>query len=252
VGTILNEIDVPKLGIVRGMVVDVNDPLGLCRVKVRVPSIHGMEGSTNYRPDKEIPWAYPSLPANMKQVPKVKDFVWVLFENSRIDMPVYMGIVLGKQTADPSKPVIVGYGSSPTQPTSYKEPVYEGTRDSSTSGTIFSTENFDMSFDEGDAQDGSEGRFGISKDNSSFEIGKNLSRISVGTSIIEATDTAITVSYGENSKVEVNNTATVLSFGANSIILNSAGIILTVGSTSINLSESNINLKATTITQEEG
>ena len=45
-----------------GLVEDTNDPRGLGRIKVRIPALHGTNGSQSYyMPTKQIPWATPAL-----------------------------------------------------------------------------------------------------------------------------------------------------------------------------------------------
>lgn len=242
----MNNIDVPKLGIVRGMVVDVEDPLKLCRLRVRVPSIHGMEGSANYRPDSELPWAYPSLPANMKQVPKLQQFVWILFENSRVDMPVYLGVVLGKQSSDPSKPVLLGKGgtggSSTINPSSYEAP-YDGNNQ----GTIFeSDKGFSFNYDDGSSPDGSDGRMKTVKDNTKVEMGTDLHSTTVGDSEVTLTDSGVDIKY-KNGSARIDDNGISLSVGGSSITITNSGIILTVGGTSINLTSSSMVLQSPVI-----
>lgn len=81
----------------RGIVVDNRDPYNLCRIRVRVPSICGQI------PDEELPWAMPCMPYagpgyGMCYVPEIGSTVWVLFEGSQKDKPVWIGCSFGGST----------------------------------------------------------------------------------------------------------------------------------------------------------
>ena len=77
----------------RGIVEDNNDPEGLGRCKIRVPSIHGQ---LNY-PVSMLPWARPVVLSPVKEgrgsvnLPDNGDIVWVLFEGSNKEFPIYLG-----------------------------------------------------------------------------------------------------------------------------------------------------------------
>jgi uncharacterized protein involved in type VI secretion and phage assembly len=71
----------------RGIVTDTLDPLGVCRIRVKVPSVYG---------DRESSWANPCLPfadkdVAMKHVPPVGSFVWIEFENGDSNFPIWTG-----------------------------------------------------------------------------------------------------------------------------------------------------------------
>ena len=77
----------------RGVVEDNIDPEGLGRCKVRVPSIHG---ELSYRIEI-LPWARPLVLSPVKEkrghvmIPDIGDVVWVLFEGSNRQFPIYFG-----------------------------------------------------------------------------------------------------------------------------------------------------------------
>ncbi len=79
--------------IYRGIVEDNKDPKNLGRCKIRVPSVHG---ELTY-PIDILPWARPVVLSPIKKsrgsvnLPDVGDIVWVLFEGSDKDFPVYFG-----------------------------------------------------------------------------------------------------------------------------------------------------------------
>lgn len=79
--------------IYRGIVESNKDPKGLGRCKVRVPALHG---AMNY-PTSVLPWARPIVlsPVNSKRgsvnIPDEGDVVWVVFEGSNRDYPLYIG-----------------------------------------------------------------------------------------------------------------------------------------------------------------
>lgn len=83
----------------RGVVESNIDPEHLGRCKVRVPSIHGsMKGNLL----EALPWARPLAlsPVHTSrgsvQLPDVGDIVWVLFEESLREYPIYFGGTYGK------------------------------------------------------------------------------------------------------------------------------------------------------------
>lgn len=77
----------------RGKVEANNDPRNLGRCRIRVPSVHG---ELNY-PVELIPWARPVAPTTINSnrgsfnIPDIGDIVWVMFEGSNKDYPVYLG-----------------------------------------------------------------------------------------------------------------------------------------------------------------
>ena len=79
--------------IYRGVIEDNKDPKNLGRCKIRVPSVHG---ELTY-PIDILPWARPIVLSPIKKsrgsvnLPDVGDIVWVLFEGSDKDFPVYFG-----------------------------------------------------------------------------------------------------------------------------------------------------------------
>lgn len=83
--------------IYRGIVEDNRDPENLGRCKIRVPSIHG---ELTY-PIDILPWARPIALAPIGNsrgavnIPSIGDIVWVLFEGSIKDYPVYLGGTYG-------------------------------------------------------------------------------------------------------------------------------------------------------------
>lgn len=257
VENMFNGVDISKLGPVRGMVVDVKDPLKLCRIRVRIPSIHGCVGSANYRPDEELNWAYPSLPANVKQVPKVGDFVWVLFENNRVDMPIYIGVVLGKGSATPSKPIVFGSGVK-LVPGNYEAP-YSGQK----AGTIFeSPKGFSINYDDGTREDGTDGKLNIEKDNMKVIVGTDIAKIIVGESSVNVTPNKITITNqssgiemsgssiaitNQNSRIETNGSSIALTIGGSAIRLTSSGIVLSIGGTSVTLDSNSLRLVSSII-----
>lgn len=227
------DLDVSKLGLVRGMVTNTNDPLKLCRVQVRVPMIHGVQGSTNFRPDAELPWAYPCLPANMKQVPKVTDFVWITFENNDVRMPVYLGIVLGKQSPNPANPSIYGSESSnrDVAPSNYEAP-YNGNEE----GTIFeSVGGFSLRYSDID------GTVILDKDDMEVKATADDITLSVGNSLVKLTAEGIETNFG-NGTIKSEETGVSFSFGDNSIRLEGGSIVLTVGGSTFTLTGNNISL----------
>lgn len=77
----------------RGIVEDNIDPENLGRCKVRVPSVYG---ELTY-PIDILPWARPLVLSPVKRgrgsvnLPDIGDIVWVFFEGSEKEFPIYLG-----------------------------------------------------------------------------------------------------------------------------------------------------------------
>lgn len=79
----------------RAKVVSNKDPKEICRIKVRVPCIHGTDSSDGLK-DEELPFAFPcfmdaSFESGTYIVPEVGSTVFVFFEGGKVDKPVYIG-----------------------------------------------------------------------------------------------------------------------------------------------------------------
>lgn len=79
----------------RGKVVDNKDPKELCRIKVRVPCIHGIDENEGIK-NEVIPYASPCLldvsyDSGTFLVPEVGATVFVFFESGEPTKPVYFG-----------------------------------------------------------------------------------------------------------------------------------------------------------------
>lgn len=83
-----NEIK-SNFNVVKGIVVDVNDPSNLARAKVRIPCYHGSEDDENHLNDDELPWAQSCLQRNNAFT--VGDTVWITFEGGDTRYPVIIG-----------------------------------------------------------------------------------------------------------------------------------------------------------------
>jgi hypothetical protein len=71
----------------RGVVTDISDPLEICRICARVPSVYG---------NSESSWALPCTPLANKKIalgylPSVGSLVWIEFENGDPEFPVWTG-----------------------------------------------------------------------------------------------------------------------------------------------------------------
>ncbi len=86
----------------RGLVVDVDDPDKLGRVKAQVPEVLG---------DVDSPWAIPSVPYAGKDhglvlLPEVDDGVWIEFEAGDPSRPIWTGCWWGNgEMPDPGAPL---------------------------------------------------------------------------------------------------------------------------------------------------
>jgi hypothetical protein len=102
-------------GIYRARVENNMDPLKIGRVQIRVPMIHGFPSSGIS--SKNLPWAYPSMLSagygyGTFIVPEVGEYVFVIFEDSDSEKPVYIGSSFGSGSTKPKT-----YGSEDGQGT---------------------------------------------------------------------------------------------------------------------------------------
>ena len=88
--------NVPK-ALMRGIVEDNDDPANLGRLKVRIPSVHGVPGVTKYSiPTVGLPWSkicsFSAGPGRGSSItPLVGDIVWIAFEDGDVNYPVVLG-----------------------------------------------------------------------------------------------------------------------------------------------------------------
>lgn len=105
-------------GLFRASVVNANDPLGLGRVQVRVPSLHGVNpNASNFVPDVSLPWATPgswnNAGNNMGEFnpPTKGNRVFVAFEGGSPNYPVYLGgipTLIGNTKVYTPEPSVLG------------------------------------------------------------------------------------------------------------------------------------------------
>lgn len=99
--------------IYRAKVVSSTDKENLCRVKIRIPCIHGTD-NTDGLSDDDLPYAVPcfmdiSFDSGSFIVPEVGSTVFVFFEGGKIDKPVYFGCSL---SADDKEATELGHKDS--------------------------------------------------------------------------------------------------------------------------------------------
>lgn len=84
-------------GIYKGRVEDNVDPYMIGRVRVRIPTLHGISGYDNFIESNSLPWASYSSPSGGGYdhgsfiPPEIGDYVWILFEAGDVSKPVYIG-----------------------------------------------------------------------------------------------------------------------------------------------------------------
>ena len=84
--------------VLKGIVVDNIDPLKSARIKVRIPSLHGVSpDSSLYVQDNSLPWCYASIPFYSAQdcgsfiIPPVGSYVWLLQVEGDDPYYIYIG-----------------------------------------------------------------------------------------------------------------------------------------------------------------
>lgn len=101
------------IGVYRARVENNKDPLGIGRVQIRVPMLHGLEGEGVS--SDSLPWA--SMCSNNGAgynfgsfiVPEIGEYVFVVFEDGDTNKPVYLGSIFGTGSLTQKK-----YGSRDT------------------------------------------------------------------------------------------------------------------------------------------
>lgn len=84
-------------GLYRGRVEYNKDPHKIGRVRVRIPTLHGVPGDDKCLEFDKLPWASPCTPFACGTdygtfvVPEVGSYVWVMFEAGDTSRPVYIG-----------------------------------------------------------------------------------------------------------------------------------------------------------------
>lgn len=108
-------------GLYRARVEYTLDPAKRGRVKVRIPSIHGIPGQTpTYLETMDLPWAEPCFlfaGPDMGQfvVPLAGSTVYVMFEAGDPNKPVYIGGLHGVHLSDGKHMGVVGNAPNPSQ-----------------------------------------------------------------------------------------------------------------------------------------
>ena len=93
---VINDYSTKYPSIYRGEVMDIKDPKNLSRCKISIPGIFGYE-----TPVELLPWARPITNSTINEsrgsvnIPDIGDIVWVMFENSNKEYPVYIGGMYG-------------------------------------------------------------------------------------------------------------------------------------------------------------
>lgn len=107
----MNEDDIytkfDRSGFYRAKVISNNDPLNLGRVKIRIPSLHGIsERQTFYVPDAHLPYAYPGIMdvatnhIGKYMIPIEGSLVWISFEAGTENFIYFGGIYCIKPNND--------------------------------------------------------------------------------------------------------------------------------------------------------
>jgi len=89
-GTSARDIRTQHFGLWEGVVVDVDDPLNLGRVRIRIAQVHDLRESKS--PFTRVIWAEPCFQPGTMSPPNVGDMVWVMFRQGSVDHPVWLGV----------------------------------------------------------------------------------------------------------------------------------------------------------------
>lgn len=84
------------IGLYKARVEDNIDPLHLGRVRIRIPTFHGIPGTSNCIPLEGLPWASYGLGGGGYDhgsfiIPEIGDYIYVGFEAGDNTKPVYLG-----------------------------------------------------------------------------------------------------------------------------------------------------------------
>lgn len=101
----VDEYETPKFdynSLYRAFVISNEDPKGLGRVQIRIPSLHGINNMSgkDYIQDRYLPFAWPGVFSGAGNqmgsiiIPEVGSIVWVMFEYGDNHEPVYFGGLL--------------------------------------------------------------------------------------------------------------------------------------------------------------
>ena len=127
-------------GLCRGIVEDAQDPEGYGRVRVRIPSMHGIPDKTKHALENdELPWAYCCVssagPGRGSATPPNKgDIAWIGFEDGKKDKPVVLGYTFSPACTNSKKPQ--ESSSMETQPETPSESIPQGVADKGGAGQI--------------------------------------------------------------------------------------------------------------------
>ena len=95
-------------GVYKGVVIDVHDPAGYDRVRVRIPSLHGTitkdpygttrANAVNRVEDYCIPWAEVCIPYTAQMSPQLNQVVAVSFLDGDQQYPIVIGYLRSQYT----------------------------------------------------------------------------------------------------------------------------------------------------------
>lgn len=90
---VLNSVQLFNQFIKPAVVIDVNDPQNLGRIKVKIPGPTSVGGDSELDV-KDIPYAFPIIPRYLLTVPKVGEMVFVMLLDNRSSDRLYIGPVI--------------------------------------------------------------------------------------------------------------------------------------------------------------
>lgn len=68
--------------------------------RVRIPLFHGLEGTANYTPNNELPFASVCIPLQVTNPYNVGDIVYVGFEDNNTAEPIILGLLYLEEPRD--------------------------------------------------------------------------------------------------------------------------------------------------------
>lgn len=228
----VNKLDtINNTAIVRGVVVSTKDPENRGRIKVRIPSYHGIpQSGRSYTTDEQLPWCIPGLFASggndlgQRIVPVVGTRVLVLFEEGDLGRPVYLGGIPqqigGDKVYNKGNTDVFGGGVLINTDDTMRD--FDASSNPSSQGVLFkSLKGFTIYYNDTDGH----------------EVVKIISQ--AGQIIKMESLETVTTRRGTNEVADYSSRITISNGDKQDIIMEDDKILLTIGEVELELDETN-------------